>query len=90
MDSRYRITLLDREQRSRFFPNAEVSKLPASIRIRGLGSATHTTNKYVTLTTYVDSKLPNSIPATAKITVEAYLVDDLKANILIGNDVLIS
>lgn len=88
-DSGAGITLLDRTQCQKFFPSTKISKMASPIRVRGLGSAMHSTDEFVTVTTYADGELPDGTPAVAKMTMEAHLVDNLKANMLIGNDVLV-
>ena len=82
------ITLLDRLQRTKHFPDSEISKMSSPIRVRGLGNTMHTTDEFVTVTTYSEGELPDGSKAVAKMVMEAHLVDDLKANMLIGNDVL--
>lgn len=85
------ITLMDRSQHQKFFPNTKISKMSSPIHVRGLGSAMHDTDEYITVSVYAEGKLlgPESSPAVAKMTVEAHLVDNLKANMLLGNDVLV-
>ena len=88
LDTGAGITLLDRLQRTKHFPDSEISKMSSPIRVRGLGNTMHTTDEFVTVTTYSEGELPDGSRAVAKMTMEAHLVDDLKANMLIGNDVL--
>ena len=69
--------------------NLEVKKLVTPIPVRGLGNQITTTDEYVDLVSYVDSKV-DSKPGTAYFTTEVHLVDNLKANILFGNDTIIA
>lgn len=50
----------------------------------------HNIDEFVTVTTYADDILSNEFLTVVKMIMKVYLVDNLKANILIDNDVLIS
>ena len=80
------ITLGDRAY-IRKVPNLEVKKLATPIPIRGLGNQITTTNKYINLVSYIDSKI-NGKPGTTYFTTKVYLVDNLKANILFKNNTI--
>ena len=84
-DTNYTITIADRT----FIPIAsKVKKIASKILIRGLGSKIHHSNKYAVLTFYIEGVLPDGTRAFTQITREIYIVDDLKAGILIGADIL--
>ena len=79
------MTMADRT----FIPaSAEVKKMAAKIPIRGLGSKIHHSDEYAILTFYMEGVLPDSTRAFAQITREIHVVDDLKAGMLIGADIL--
>ena len=84
------ITLLNQIQRLKFFFNFKFSKMSLSIRIKKLDNIIYNINKFVTITTYADNELFNDILIVAKMIIKAYLIDNLKINMLINNDVLIS
>ena len=66
----------------------EIRKILAPIPIRELGNKIVITNEYVVLTLYVNSTI-NGQSKTAYFTTEIHLVDNLKTNLLINNDILI-
>ena len=67
----------------------EVKKIALSILIRGLGNRIIIINKYVILIIYIKGEYDGEL-RTIYFTIEIYLVNNLKANILIRNDTLIS
>ena len=72
-----------------FIPaTAEVKKMAAKIPIRGLGSKIHHSDEYAVHTFYMEGVLPDNTRAFAQITREIHVVDDLKAGMLIGADIL--
>lgn len=65
-----------------------VKKMTSKIPIRGLGSKIHHSDEFAVLTFYMEGVLPEGTRAFAKITREVHIVDDLKAGMLIGADIL--
>lgn len=55
------------------------------MKVQGLGSSSHAARDYVEL----DLHLPANHGRTAIIRREFHVIDDLKANILIGTDILV-
>lgn len=79
------MTMADRT----FVPaNTEMRKMATKIPIRGLGSKIHHSDEYAVLTFYMEGVLPDGTRAFAEITREVHIVDDLKAGMLIGSDIL--
>ena len=79
------MTIADRT----FIPsNAEVKKMATKIPIRGLGTKIHHSDEYVIRTFFMEGVLPDGTRAFAQITREIHIVDDLKAGMLIGADIL--
>ena len=64
-----------------------IKKLATPVPVKGLGNQITTTDEYVDLVSYVDGEVDGK-PGTACFTTEVHLVDDLKANILFGNDTM--
>ena len=73
----------------RAVPDVEIRKMASPIRVKGLGNRMVTTTEYVVLTLYVDVRAQNGNLKTACLTTEVHLVEDLKANMLIGNDTMV-
>ena len=79
------MTMADRT----FVPKTtQIRKMATRIPIRGLGSKIHHSDEYAILTFYMEGVLPNGARAFAQITREIHIVDDLKAGMLIGADIL--
>lgn len=70
-------------------PGIEVKKMVSLVLVRGLGNRIITTDEYVVLTVYIDGLIDNDTLKAVCFFMEVHLVDDLKANLLIGNNVLI-
>ena len=68
----------------------EIRKIIIKISIRGLKSKIYYFNKYIILIFYIKEVLFNNIRAFIKITREIYIVNNLKINIFINVDILIS
>ena len=73
-----------------FMPSqTEVKRIPTKIPIRGIGSDLHYSDEYAVVTFYLEGTLSGSSDVTfARITREVHLVDDLKAGMLMGADIL--
>jgi hypothetical protein len=62
--------------------------MASPISVRGLGTSKHPSDEYAIVPMYFPGKDKDGNPVMAKITREVHLVDDLKANMLIGNDLI--
>lgn len=82
------MTLIDRTLLRRLLPELNPSKLSSPISVRGLGDAMHKTSEYVNISVAIDGKLRGKA-VTAQLTLEAHIVDNLRANMLLGNDVIV-
>ena len=83
------VTLGDKKYVLRMVPGIEIRKMASPVPVRGLGNRIVMTDEYVVLTLYVDGIAKDGTPKTACLTTEVHLVDDLKANMLIGNDTMV-
>ncbi|RYC62820.1 hypothetical protein CHU98_g3380 [Xylaria longipes] len=70
------------------FPNVEWRKRATPVTLRGIGASLHTTDDYVMLPMYFQGTDSTGRPAIAHFVREIALVDDLRANALIGTDIL--
>ena len=85
------ITLGDRALLAREVPEFEkqIQKQASPIPVRGYGNKITNATEYIVIDLYFPGTLgPDDSPALAKISVEVHLTEDLKANMLIGTDVL--
>ena len=84
------ITFLNRIQRQKFFSNIKISKITSSIRIKRLDNVIHNIDKFITITIYANNELFDDILIIAKIIIKTHLIDNLKINMFINNNVLMS
>ena len=85
LDTGCTASLIDRGFLKEHAPNMEIKKMASPMKVRGLGSSSHSAEDYVDLDIY----FPTNHGKTAVIHREIHIVDDLKANILIGTDILV-
>ena len=83
------IILGDRTLLAAGIPDFEqrVKKQASLIPVRGYGNKVTNATEYIVLDLYFPGSL-YSVSALAKLTVEVHLTENLKANMLIGTDVL--
>lgn len=62
--------------------------MPVSLEVRGIGAFKHKLGHFTLTTFYIPSTNKKGCEVYASITCELYLVEGLKANMLIRNDVL--
>ena len=82
------VTLGDKKYVLRMVPGIEIRKMASPVPVKGLGNRIVMTDEYVVLTIFVDG-LVDGVARTACFSTEVHLVEDLKANMLIGNDTLV-
>ena len=87
MDSGCSVTLIDRAFLREQAPDIHVRTMASPISVRGIGTNHHSTSEYVLLDMYLPGR-HNSKEVRAKITREAHIVDDLKAKMLLGTDII--
>ena len=66
--------------------DAEVKKMTSSMKVWGLGFSSYVIKDYVELDLYFSANHDR----TAVIHCEIYIIDDLKVNVLIKTDILVS
>ena len=82
------ITLFDRSKLLQLLPDVELRKLASPIPVRGLGDAVHQTHEYANISFVLRGELDGR-PAEAELSGEVHIVDKLRANMLIGNDMIV-
>lgn len=82
------VTLADKSWMLRQIPDLEIKKMSSSLRVKGLGSSMHNTDEYVLVPMYLPAKKEDGVKVLCCIRREIHLVKDLKANMLMGNDIL--
>ena len=88
LDTGCAVTLIDRERLARLLPDQPINKMATPLSVRGIGSSKHETGEYVCAPLYLIGTKDDDSPAYACLRRELHLVDGLKANMLIGNDII--
>ena len=60
------------------------------IRVKGFKSIIYNIDEYITILIYIEGELLDESSIIAKMIMKIYLIDNLKANIFIDNNVFIS
>ena len=84
LDTGCTMSLVDRNFLLSNCPNIKISTMATPMEVRGIGSASHAANQYA----LVDFCLPGNDGRIAYFQREVHLVDNLKANLLLGIDIL--
>ena len=82
------VTLAGRLWLRDILPNAKIRKMSSSLRVKGLGSAQHDTSEYVLIPVYIPAVKDDGTKVLCRIKREIHLVDNLRAHMLIGNDII--
>lgn len=84
--------MIDRTFLLRERPNITLLKAPRKVSVRPVGNKLVETDEYVAIDIFVPGNIVKgtkiSTNCFTRITIEAYLVDNLNANILLRNDIL--
>ena len=81
------VTLADKAWLLALLPHVEIRKMASPLRVKGLGSAMHDTNEYVLIPMYIPATKGDK-RVLCRIYREVHLVDNLKAHMLLGNDII--
>ncbi len=87
LNTGYSVILINRVFFKEIAPIVKVSLITTTITVYSIGSNRYFTNKYVLLPIFFPGKR-NGKDVVAKIVREVYLIDDLKAKILINTDII--
>lgn len=87
IDSGCTMSLIDREYLKLHLPNFPISQSSQPITVRGIGDRRHPCSEYVALKIYIAGKDDKGI-AVAQLQHAIHIVDDLRAKVLIGMDIL--
>ena len=83
-DSGCVMSLVDRKFLKKYSPTSEISTMPTSVRVKGVGDKLHDANQY----TNIDVYIPTLNGCIAHFRREFHIVDGLDAHALIGTDIL--
>lgn len=82
------MSLVDRRFFKEHLPNQAILRHDALVILRGIGKNRHTTNEYVIVVLFLYGFTPRGESTFIKITREFHIVNNLKANMLLGIDIL--
>ncbi len=85
LDTGCTMSLIDRSFLKEQVPDILIKRTPSPIVVRGLGTGTHRCDEYAVLTIY----LPGNNDRLAVIIREVHIVNNLKAKMLVGIDILV-
>lgn len=88
LDTGCGVSLIDRDWRARQAPDTVVSKMTSPLKVRGVGSSKHETSEYITQDLYFPGTDAKGNEVLACIRRELHIVDELRAKMLIGNDII--
>ena len=88
IDTGCSVTVLDKRFLEANLPQAKIRTMASPAIVKGLGKAKHEVNQFVRTALYFPGKTDLGEPVSGEVTVDLHLVDDLKANILLGMDVV--
>lgn len=84
------VTLIDRRWLACLLPDQPINKIATLLSMRSIGFSKHKTDEYVCAPLYLIGTKNDNWPAYAFFHRELHLIDSLKANILIGNNIISS
>ena len=85
------MTMGDKQRYKEEYPDRPIKQRSSPIPVRGIGNTIHHTSEYATATFYLDGVIQQDgkpVEVTGQFDAEVHLVESLKANFLLGNDVL--
>ena len=89
VDSGCGVTLIDRTWMLSLIPGVKIHKMASPLKVRGLGTSKHETSEYITNPLYLPAvEKDTAREVLACIHRELHVVEDLRAKMLIGNDIL--
>lgn len=88
LDTGCGVTLVDRSWVAQQLPNQKISKIAIPLKVRGIDSAKHNSNEFVSVSLYFLGRDKSKQLVYARINRKLHFVDSLRANILIENDII--
>ena len=87
LDTGCGVSLIDRTWLKSLLPDAAILKMSSPLKVRGVGTNRHETNEFVVIPIYLPGQKDGQ-EVLACVRRELHLVDDLRAHMLIGNDII--
>lgn len=90
LDTSCGVTLVDKHWLLKRLPNQKISIMSTPLKVRGIGASKHESSEFAALSLYFPSKNSVGDLVYPAIRCEIHLVESLRANILVGNDIMSS
>lgn len=88
LDIGYRVTLVDRDWLAKKLSSQKIITMPVLLKVKGISAFKHELEKFILTMVYILGFDGNGYKVYVSIICELHLVDGLKANMLVENDVL--
>lgn len=87
-DTECRVTLVDKNWLLRHLSRQKISTISIPLKVRGIRASRHKSEKFVVLFLYFLRKNGAGKLVYTLLSCEIHLVEDLRANLLIRNDIM--
>lgn len=88
LDTNYSVILVDCAWLFEKVLTEKILKMATLLKVKGIGSSRHKLNEFVSISLYFSDIKSTNRPAYAHIHRELYIVEGLKANLLVDNNIL--
>ncbi len=88
LDTGCGVTLVDKGWLAKYLPAQKISTMSTPLKVRGIGASKHESGEFAVLSLYFPGKDNAGQLVYASLTCKIHLVEDLRANLLIGNDIM--
>ncbi len=88
LDTGYGVTLVDKHWLLKHLPDQKINTMSTPLKVRGIGALKHESSEFADLSLYFPGKNSVGDLVYAALQCEIHLVEDLRTNLLIGNDIM--
>ena len=88
LDTGCGVTLVDKDWLLRQLPGQKIKEISTFLKVRRIGASKHEFNQFAELSLFFPGENTEGEMVYTSIKCELHLVEALRANILIGNDIL--
>ena len=88
LDTGCGVTLIDKDWLLQQLPNQKIKKMSTPLKVREIGASKHKSAQFAELSLFLPGEDNERQKVYAFIKCEVHLVEGLRANILVGNDIL--
>ena len=88
LDTGCGVTLVDKDWLLRQLPDQKIKEMSTPLKVRGIGTSKHESAQFAEVSLFLPGESNEGQRVYASIRCELHLVEGLRANILIGNNIL--